>query len=173
MTSFEIDPWRAVIGLGGNIGTEEEIIERFTKARAALAEYGAVWSASLYRTGAIGPEQQDFLNTAVMVRIDDGQPDELVAITREIEILLGRDRRAEERWGPRKIDLDILVWGNRVVHTPHVELPHPRLKGRRFALWPLIDMVTAYALMPGTTIPLLDYMPAVKDQRLELVATTW
>lgn len=173
MTSFEIDPWRAVIGLGGNIGTEAEIIERFTKAREALAEYGAVWSASLYRTAAIGPEQQDFLNTAVMVRIDDGQPDELVAITREIELLLGRDRRAEERWGPRKIDLDILVWGNRVVRTPQIELPHPRLKERRFALWPLIDMVTAYAIMPGTKIPLLDYMPAVEDQKLERVATTW
>jgi 2-amino-4-hydroxy-6-hydroxymethyldihydropteridine diphosphokinase len=173
MTPFPIDDWRAVLGLGGNIGTEAEIVERFTKARLALAEYGPVWSASLYRTAAIGPQQQDFLNTAVMVRIDDGQPDELVAITREIELMLGRDRRAEERWGPRKIDLDILVWGNRVVRTPHVELPHPRLKARRFALWPLIEMVTAYAIMPGTNVPLIDYMPGVENQKIEKVATTW
>ncbi len=173
MTPFEIEPWRAVVGLGGNIGTDAEILERFKKAREALATYGAVWSASLYRTGAIGPEQQDFLNTAVMVRIDDGQPDELVAITREIEIMLGRDRRAEERWGPRKIDLDILVWGHRVVRTPHIELPHPRLVERRFALQPLIDLVTADAILSGTKIPLLDYMPAVASQRLERVATTW
>jgi 2-amino-4-hydroxy-6-hydroxymethyldihydropteridine diphosphokinase len=168
----EIAPWLAVFGFGGNIGTEAEIQERFVRAREALGQYGHVWSASLYRSAPVGPEQQDFLNTAVMVRIDDGQPDELVAIVREIEQLLGRDRRAEERWGPRKIDIDVLVWGPRVVRTPHIELPHPRLVERRFALEPLSELLGAHTL-PGTTEHISWHLERVRDQRVEKVATSW
>jgi 2-amino-4-hydroxy-6-hydroxymethyldihydropteridine diphosphokinase len=168
----EIAPWLAVFGFGGNIGTEAEIQERFVRAREALGQYGHVWSASLYRSAPVGPEQQDFLNTAVMVRIDDGQPDELVAIVREIELLLGRDRRAEERWGPRKIDIDVLVWGPRVVRTPHIALPHPRLVERRFALEPLSELLGALTL-PGTTEQIWKHFERVRDQRVEKIATSW
>jgi 2-amino-4-hydroxy-6-hydroxymethyldihydropteridine diphosphokinase len=168
----EIAPWLAVFGLGGNIGTEAEILERFVRSREALGQYGHVRSASLFRSAPVGPEQQDFLNTAVMVRIDDGQPDELVAIVREIELLLGRDRRAEERWGPRKIDIDVLVWGPRVVRTPHIELPHPRVALRRFALEPLSELVGALTL-PGTTETISTHLERVRDQRVERIATSW
>jgi 2-amino-4-hydroxy-6-hydroxymethyldihydropteridine diphosphokinase len=168
----DIAPWLAVFGFGGNIGSEAEIQERFVRAREALGQYGHVWSASLYRSAPIGPAQQDFLNTAVMVRIDDGQPDELVAIVREIELLLGRDRRAEERWGPRKIDIDVLVWGSRVVRTPHIELPHPRLSERRFALEPLSELLGAMTF-PGTEEHIWELLYRVREQRLERVATSW
>jgi 2-amino-4-hydroxy-6-hydroxymethyldihydropteridine diphosphokinase len=169
---IEIAPWLAVFGFGGNIGTEAEIQERFVRAREALGQYGHVWSAPLYRSAPVGPAQQDFLNTAVQVRIDDGQPDELVAIVREIELLLGRDRRAEERWGPRKIDIDVLVWGSRVVRTPHIELPHPRLVERRFALEPLFELLAPYTL-PGTQESIASHLWRVRDQRVEKIATSW
>ena len=99
------------IGIGGNVGTEAEIIARFVLAREALMQLGTVRSASIYRTAPIGPAQPAFLNTAVLVRSPEMQPAELVATTQEIETLLGRDRAREVHWGPRTIDLDLLWQG--------------------------------------------------------------
>ena len=73
------------IGIGGNLGTYDEILARFVRAREALAVLGAVRSAQLYRTAPIGPEQPPFLNTAVLLRVDDMQPAELIATTLELE----------------------------------------------------------------------------------------
>jgi len=163
-----------VIGLGGNVGGEAAIVARFVRAREALAQLGAVKSAPLYRTAwvgpahgagprASGPAQPDFLNTAVRVRYRDGTPAELIATILELERLLGRDRRGEARGGPRAIDLDVLAWGARTLRTPELELPHPRLLERRFALEPLADLFEQAR-------PLL---ARVADQRCELVTTTW
>ena len=126
-----------VIGLGGNVGGDEAIVERFRRAREALAQLGETRAAPLYRTAAIGPVQPAFLNSAVRVRYREGTPAELIATVLELERLLGRDRRGEARGGPRVIDLDVLVWGARVIRTPELEVPHPRLVERRFALQPL------------------------------------
>lgn len=148
-----------VVGFGGNVGGDDAIIERFRRARSA---FGGVRSAALYRTAAIGPEQADFLNTAVAVELDT-TPSQLIATVLEIERLLGRDRRSEARWGPRKIDLDVLVWDDRVIRTPELEVPHPRLYERRFALQPLADLI---AVDPAR-------LAAVADQQLELVSREW
>lgn len=139
-----------IIGLGGNIGDDAAIIERFSRARAALAELGAVRSAPLYRTAALGPPQRSYLNTAVRLRIADAQPAELIATLLELELLLGRDRRAETRWGPRAIDLDVLVWGQRVIDSPSLTVPHPRLTERHFALAPLVALVGDDFEIPGS-----------------------
>jgi 2-amino-4-hydroxy-6-hydroxymethyldihydropteridine diphosphokinase len=152
-----------VIGLGGNVGGDAAIIERFRRAREALAQLGDVRAAPLYRTAPIGPAQADFLNTAVRVRYRDGTPAELIATILELERLLGRERRGEARGGPRAIDLDVLVWGTRQLRTPELELPHPRLVERRFALEPLAELFEQAR-------PLL---ARVADQRCELVTTTW
>lgn len=162
-----------VIGLGGNVGTEADIRERFVRARHALREYSHVSSASLYRTAPIGPSSESFLNTAIRLRLEDGTPDEVISFVLEIERLLGRDRRAEERWGPRTIDLDVLVWGDRVVRTPALELPHPRLAERRFALRPLLDVVPPDAALPGTDEPLGVLEARVRDQVVDEIATDW
>ncbi len=171
---LEIAPWRVVVGVGGNVGTEDEIRERFVQARTAFREYGHVNHARLYRTAPIGPPQPAFLNTAIEVRIDtpDGTPDELIAIVLDIERSLGRDRRTEQRWGPRKIDLDVLVWGMRIVETPNIELPHPRVLERRFALQPLSDLLGACAF-PGTPYRIVELLERVEDQSLELIANDW
>jgi len=165
-------PAPVVIGLGGNVGTEAELRTRFGRAREALGLLGAVRSAPLYRTAPIGPAQPPYLNTAVSVRIVDLQPDELIATLLELERLLGRDRAQEVRWGPRRIDLDVLVWGDRVVHTPALEVPHPRLGDRRFALAPLVALVGEDAVVPGLG-RLGDRLRAVHAQVLEEIAEAW
>jgi 2-amino-4-hydroxy-6-hydroxymethyldihydropteridine diphosphokinase len=162
-----------VIGFGGNVGGEPAIVERFSLAREALAALGDVMSAALYRTAPIGPVQPAFLNTAVRVRWRDAIASEVIATVLEIERLLGRDREREARWGPRTIDLDVLVWGSRVIRTPELELPHPRLHERRFALRPLVDLVGEDTLLPGTTQTLGSLLERASAQGLEEVQSAW
>jgi 2-amino-4-hydroxy-6-hydroxymethyldihydropteridine diphosphokinase len=138
-----------VIGLGGNVGGEEAVLERFRRARAALDMLGELRSAPLYRTAPVGPPQPAFLNSAVRLRIPDLEAPELIATLQELERLLGRDRQREARWGPRTIDLDVLVWGARTLATPELEVPHPRLAERRFALAPLVALLGEDFEIPG------------------------
>jgi 2-amino-4-hydroxy-6-hydroxymethyldihydropteridine diphosphokinase len=164
-----------VIGLGGNVGTDAEILERFDRARAALGALGGaadVRSARLYRSAPIGPAQPAFLNTAVRVALADVQPAELIATLLEIERLLGRRREAEARWGPRPLDLDVLVWGARTVRTPELCVPHPRLAERRFALLPLIDLVGEDFRIPGSGVA-GELARGVTDQPCDEIAATW
>lgn len=162
-----------VIGLGGNVGGDPAILQRFERARAAFAELGAVKSAGLYRTAPIGPAQPPFLNSAIRVRWVDALASEVIATVLEIERLLGRERGGQPRWGPRTIDLDVLVWGARVIHTPELELPHPRLAERRFALRPLIDLVGAAAVLPGTHDTLGALEQRVTAQALDELQSVW
>jgi 2-amino-4-hydroxy-6-hydroxymethyldihydropteridine diphosphokinase len=170
---IEIPDGALAIGFGGNVGDESAIVERFRRAREALAQLGDVRSAALYRTAPIGPAQPAFLNTAVRVRWGDATPNEVISTVLEIERLLGRDRRIEARWGPRTIDLDVLVWGTRVIRTPELEVPHPRLHERRFALRPLVDLFGEDAVVPGTSDSLGVLEKRVITQGLEPVQSAW
>ncbi|MEJ7603930.1 MAG: 2-amino-4-hydroxy-6-hydroxymethyldihydropteridine diphosphokinase [Kofleriaceae bacterium] len=160
-----------VIGIGGNVGSEDEILERFRRARAALEALGPVRSAPLYRTQPVGPAQPPYLNTAVRVEAPDMQPGELISTLLELERMLGR-LRPHARWGPRAIDLDVLVWGDRVVRTPELEVPHPRLVERRFALEPVVALL-------GPDIEIPSHGPAgvllarLHAQPVEQIAETW
>ncbi len=160
-----------VIGLGGNVGTQTEIVDRFRLAREAIEALGDVTSAPLYRTAPLGPMQAAFLNTALRAHLPDVLPRELLATLLEIERLLGRDRASEERWGPRPIDLDILLWGARVIRDEGLEVPHPRLHQRRFALAPLADLLPA-AELPGHG-PVAALLDRVRDQPIEHLSSTW
>ncbi len=160
-----------IVGLGGNVGTEAEILERFTYAREALAALGTVRSAPLYRTAPIGPAQPAFYNTAVSLDAPDVQPRELIEIILEIERMLGRDRSAETRWGPRTLDLDVLVWDDRAFRIEALEVPHPRLTERRFALAPVADLLGKDAVVAGKSLE--HWLAGVRDQEIEHLASSW
>jgi 2-amino-4-hydroxy-6-hydroxymethyldihydropteridine diphosphokinase len=159
-----------VVGLGGNVG---DVRASFVRAREALAQLGPVTSAPLYRTAAIGPAQAPYLNSAVRVRWPDVTAPQLIATILEIEALLGRDRRNEPRWGPRMIDLDVLVWGTRVVREPGFDVPHPRLHERRVALVPLIALVGEDFVLPGAGESLRVLEQRVHAQALEELSPSW
>ena len=161
-----------VVGLGGNVGTEAAIIERFGHVRAGLTTLGAVRSAPLYRSAPIGPAQPAFLNTAVCVAVDDGRPAEVMASLHTLERVLGRSREREDRWGPRPIDIDMLVWGDRILRTPELEVPHPRLAERKFALAPLVDLLGEGFVIPGLG-PAGDLLRAVAGQTCDQIAEIW
>ena len=165
-------PAPVVIGLGGNVGGEPAIRARFGDARAALEALGAIRSAPLYRSAPIGPAQPAFLNTAVALAYADGQPAELIATLLELERMLGRTREQEARWGPRAIDLDVLVWGDRIVQTPELWVPHPRLAERKFALAPLVALLGEGFEVPGLG-PAGTLLGRVADQDCEEIAASW
>ena len=166
---------RIIIGLGGNVGGDDAVIARFRQAREALAVLGPVRSAPLYRTAPIGPEQPAYLNTAVLLRLEDPQPRELADTLRELERLLGRQREREVRWGPRTIDLDILAWDERVIRASEpggIDVPHPRVHERRFALAPLVDLVGEDAVLPGIGRA-GDALARVRAQQIEQISEAW
>lgn len=91
------------------------------------------------RTRAVGPEQPDFLNAAVLVA-SALPPRALLHRCQAVEAAHGRDRTREERWGPRTLDVDLLVAEGVVCSGPLLELPHPRLLDRAFALVPAAEV---------------------------------
>lgn len=124
---------RAYVGVGANLGDREATI------RAALAELpGVVAVSALRETDPVGVAQQPpFLNGAAALETELA-PRELLGVLLAVEQKLGRERR--ERWGPRTIDLDLLLFGRETIDEPGLTVPHPRLHERRFALEPLLDL---------------------------------
>jgi 2-amino-4-hydroxy-6-hydroxymethyldihydropteridine diphosphokinase len=131
-----------LIGLGSNLGDRRENLEA---AVSRLRRHAAlhVRSVSQWReTAPVGgpPEQPPFLNGAVLLETALA-PHELLDVLQHIEADLGR--RRTERWGPRTIDLDLLLYGQLVLDTPTLVLPHPRMAGRRFVLEPAAEVAGA------------------------------
>lgn len=124
---------RAYVGLGANLGDREATI-----GAAIAALPGVVAVSELRETDPVGvTEQPAFLNGAVALETDLS-PRELLESLLAVERALGRERR--ERWGPRTIDLDLLLYGSETVDEPGLTVPHPRLHERRFALEPLAEL---------------------------------
>jgi 2-amino-4-hydroxy-6-hydroxymethyldihydropteridine diphosphokinase len=129
---------RAYVGLGSNLGDREATIRR---ALELLDERVAVEAVSTLReTEPWGYEQQPpFLNGVAAVETKLA-PHELLDVLLGVERLLGRERGGGPRYGPRAIDLDLLVYGDEIVDEPGLTIPHPHLHERRFALEPLEEL---------------------------------
>jgi 2-amino-4-hydroxy-6-hydroxymethyldihydropteridine diphosphokinase len=129
------------VGVGANLGDREATI------RAALAALpGVVGVSQLRETDPVGVvDQPPFLNGAVALETDLS-PRDLLGALLAVERELGRERR--ERWGPRTIDLDLLLYGNQTIDEPGLTVPHARLHERRFALEPLLELDPELAI-PG------------------------
>jgi len=149
---------RAAIGLGSNMGNRSRHIN---DAMAALARLGRlVRVSSLYETAPIGgPDQEPYLNAVAIIDTDLSARD-LLQQCLQIEQNAGRERI--ERWGPRTLDLDLLLYGDEIINEEGLEVPHPRLTERRFVLDPLLEIWPDAVLPDG--VPLLSYRAGVADQ---------
>ena len=138
---------RAYLLNGGNLGDREK---NFAMAKTYLEQYcgSVVQSSSLYETAAWGKtDQPSFLNQAVEMETDLSARN-LMAHVLEIEKLMGRERK--EKYGPRVIDIDILLFNDAQYDLPFLKIPHPELPNRRFALTPLAE-IAPNLLHPGLT----------------------
>lgn len=139
---------QACIGLGGNVGDVQITLDAALAALAALPATRVLRASGYYVTPAWGGiEQPDFVNAAAVLDTALAPLDLLDGLL-AIECGAGRDRSREVRWGPRTLDLDLLLYGDVVFDSPRLSLPHPRLHERAFALLPLAE-VAPEAAIPG------------------------
>ncbi len=138
----------ACIGLGGNLGDAAATLTAAAQRLAQVQQTQLIRVSRLYRTPAWGNQAQpDFINAVALVRTSLPAPALLDALL-GIERAFGRDRSREQRWGPRTLDLDLLLYGDRTIDIEGLQVPHPRLHERAFALVPLIE-VAPDAVIPG------------------------
>lgn len=143
-------PVRAVVALGANLG------DRATTLQAALHDLAAFEGVRLLAASPVvetapvgGPQQPDYLNAVVLLETTLS-PLELLAACQEVEVEHGRRRVI--RWGPRTLDLDLIVYGELIAVTPQLQLPHPRVAQRAFVLVPWLA-VDPEAMLPGPEGP--------------------
>ena len=150
-----------LLGLGSNLGDSRQII--FDAIKALEKFLTELRSASLYETEPLYvTDQNSFINTAVAGFFNDS-PEKLLQHVNKIERNFGRDRSKERRWGERTLDIDLLLFGDLTVDESDLVIPHPRLKERRFALAPLLELLPD-AREPGTGISYFSICQALPDQ---------
>jgi 2-amino-4-hydroxy-6-hydroxymethyldihydropteridine diphosphokinase len=165
---MSLDRWvPAYVALGSNLDDPREQVERGMAALAGLSDTRLVLRSSLYRTRPFGPvEQPDFINAAagLLTRLE---PAAFLAQLKALETQLGRERPVV-RWGPRRIDLDLLVHGGARIAEPDLEVPHPGIPERAFVLVPLAEFA------PDLVVPGLgrvrDLLARVDSADLERLA---
>jgi 2-amino-4-hydroxy-6-hydroxymethyldihydropteridine diphosphokinase len=134
---------RAYLGLGSNLGDRLAHLQAAVDGLARTPGVAVVAVSPVYETAPVGgPSQDDYLNAVVAVDTEL-TPRALLHIAQGLEAAEHRVRR--ERWGPRTLDVDLLLVGDDLVDEPDLVVPHPRLMDRAFALVPLADLDAAWA----------------------------
>lgn len=128
---------QAAIGLGSNLGDSLQTLESALATLADIAAIDLEARSHWYVTAPVGPPQPDFLNGCALLTTTL-TPQALLATLLEIEQQFGRVR--QERWGPRSLDLDLLLFDDLILETDTLTLPHPRLSERAFVLVPLAEI---------------------------------
>jgi 2-amino-4-hydroxy-6-hydroxymethyldihydropteridine diphosphokinase len=141
----------AFVGLGSNLGDRRRAIASALSALDSRPGIAVRAASSVWETAPVGgpAQQDDYLNAAAMIETIH-EPRELLEALLATELALGRDRRRTERWGPRTIDLDLLLYGTgpggehqMVIDEPALRVPHPRMHERLFVLLPLAEIAAA------------------------------
>jgi len=143
--------WTPVyLGLGANLGDRAANLAAAIHMLAERPGVRVIRRSSLYETSPVGPDgQPDFLNSVLEAETTLG-PLDLLASLKQIERALGR--QPGPRWGPRPIDLDILLFGERQISSPDLTVPHPRLWDRLFVLEPLAELAPDLPAPDGATL---------------------
>ncbi|MDT7922079.1 MAG: 2-amino-4-hydroxy-6-hydroxymethyldihydropteridine diphosphokinase [Thermus sp.] len=129
---------KAYVGLGSNLGDRAAYLLLGLSALSRLPETRLLRLSPVYETDPVGPPQPPYLN--MVAELETAlSPKGLLAEMLGIEKALGRERR--ERWGPRTLDLDLLLYGDLVLEEAGLSVPHPRLHERAFVLVPLLDLL--------------------------------
>ena len=155
----------AALGLGSNMGDRKTYLTRAIDGLAADRSIHVEAVSAIYETPPWGyTDQPAFLNAAVMIRTGL-TPRNLLETILGIERALGRVRG--ELWGPRTIDIDILLYGDRTVDEPGLTIPHPRIQDRAFVLFPLADILPGATVSGRTVQEWVDAIDAEGITRLE------
>lgn len=142
---------RVYLGLGANLNAPLEQIRKATNALSEHAEINLVASSSLYGSKPMGPQDQpDYVNSVVAIETNLS-PLALLNITQKIELDFGRVRK-ENRWGPRTLDIDIILFKGEEIENERLTVPHYGMKTREFVLYPLDEIAPNLCLPCGTEL---------------------
>jgi 2-amino-4-hydroxy-6-hydroxymethyldihydropteridine diphosphokinase len=153
----------AYIALGSNLGDRCETLDGALKALAANSGVTVLKVSSFHETEPVGgpPGQGLFLNAAAMLETTLN-PGQLFQLMREIEESFGRVRTVH--WGARTLDLDILLFGDQIIDTPQLTIPHPRMAARRFVLEPLAEIAPG-AVDPVTNRTIVELLAGLAETK--------
>lgn len=155
----------AYIAIGSNLASPLEQVNAAVQALGEIPQSRIVAVSSFYRTPPLGPQDQpDYLNAAVVLETAlDAEM--LLDNTQRIELQQGRERKAE-RWGPRTLDLDIMLFGHETINTERLTVPHYDMKNRGFMLWPLFEVAPDLLFPDGISLKsILDGLNAERPAR--------
>lgn len=148
------------IGLGANLGEPRRAVEDATERLSRLEDTRILARARIYRSKPIGPRPQaEYFNTAVEIETAL-PPFDLLSSLKQVEREMGR--KEGPRWGPRIIDLDILLYASLQLRTDVLVIPHPELERRRFVLQPLSDLAPEL-VVPGKGRTIRSLLEALRD----------
>ena len=147
---------RAYLSLGSNMGDRGAYLRFALKSLADHEGVQPIRGSSIYETDAWGPVEQDKYLNACLELETSLSPDELLSLCQEIEASAGRTR--DVRWGPRTLDIDILLYDDLTIDTPRLAIPHPRMKQRLFVLVPLMELEEEVPVL-GSLADLMEALP--------------
>ena len=155
----------AYVGIGSNLGNRLDFMRRAVDELGQRQDIVVTDRSSVYESPGVGLEEQpDYLNAVICVE-PDLAPSELLRTMLEVEKRLGRTR--ERKWGARTIDLDLLLYGDRVISEPGLVVPHAHMLERGFVLLPLCQ-INAQLLHPVRHVPIADFANACQDGTVEI-----
>jgi 2-amino-4-hydroxy-6-hydroxymethyldihydropteridine diphosphokinase len=159
------------VGLGSNEGDREAQLVSALEAMSRIDAVAVLRCSSLFESAPVGPPQPHYLNAVVALECAL-PPQRMLCILKQIERDLGR-QHGGPRWGPRPIDLDLLLWEGEVVADPNLQVPHLELHKRRFALEPLSELApdAEHPVLGMTVTELLTQLAPQDVRRCE--ATWW
>jgi len=155
------------VALGGNIGDSQTIVEQALAAIGNISQTSLRASSSLYRSEAVGDIPQDDYINAVALLDTTLEPMALLLELQAIEHAYYRRRDQQERWAPRTLDLDIILFGDRSFNDSHLVIPHPEFAQRLFVLEPMFE-IDGDRFIPGygSLRYLIDNAPAISLEKL-------
>jgi 2-amino-4-hydroxy-6-hydroxymethyldihydropteridine diphosphokinase len=159
---------RAFVAIGSNLGDRLAHLQAAVDGLAATSGIAVVAVSSVYETDPVGPDQPDYLNAVVALDLSLSAH-ELLRVGQGLETAAARVRG--ERWGPRTLDVDVLLVDDEVIEDPDLTIPHPRMAERGFVLVPLADVAPEAVVRLGLDPADRDW-PGVRPTGLTLVLPT-
>jgi 2-amino-4-hydroxy-6-hydroxymethyldihydropteridine diphosphokinase len=132
---------QCAIALGSNLGDSNLILDNAIHILSETPKIKVKSYSNWYQTVAVGPPQPDYLNGCAVLEVEL-TPQEVLETLLRIEKHFGRVRR--ERWGPRTLDLDLLLFEDLIIDSPNLQIPHPRMRERDFVLIPLAEIAPTW-----------------------------
>lgn len=160
--------WSA-IALGSNLGNSLQTLESALAILAQTPGLALQARSHWYQTKAVGPPQPDYLNGCVLLTTSL-KPHALLQVLLETEKQFGRVRR--ERWGPRTLDLDLLLYSNWILNSPDLQIPHPRMTERAFVLVPLAEIAPDW-IEPVSGKAIADLVQTVDCSEVHLISQSF